>query len=796
MKKFILSKLFLWVFFITLTAQSFNVTQVGRLEYDSMSLNDVWGWVAPDSTEYALVGTNEGLSIVSLADPANPVEVQFVEDVNSAWRDVKTYNNLAYVMDENWSDTTGMLIVDLSYLPDSLSYFHWQTEIEELGVYTASANLFIDENGFMYLAQNSISDNVLLFDLNLDPFNPTFLSEFGAEVTHNIYVQNNIAVLCDIDWGGIIIYDVSDKLNPVLLGSLSSPEHYPVGAWLSNDQNIAFATDDGLNAPLTSYDVSDPNNITKLDEFRPNRYGFDLWKPHNVVQKDDWLFIAAQEMGLAIVDASEPNHLIEVAFHDTGDDWGFSPNGAWDVYPFLPSGNILVSDIETGLYLFEPELNRAARIKGTVTISNGILLPNAKIEILSNQDLKTYSNGDGSFKLGTIDAGTQNVKISKEGYKVKIIPIDFVVGETVNLDVTLQRSPFTEVSGYVRNEENGTPIANAKVYFTSETENFSATTDSIGFYTTIGRIGVFNAFAGKWGYRNVGFDSLNLTEGITIDFELKVGYQDDFMLDLGWEITNVNAGNAGFWDRGEPIGAVYHENLAAPEFDTEDDIGNYCYVTEIYEGYVAYQELDQARTILTSPDMNLTNYINPTISYNTWFFNDGPNNFSTPDDTMAIYIENGLETVLVELITYSQSEWRPRFEFNPADFLEITENMNLIVEVFESNTPSILEAGFDAFKVDGEIISDAVEPEKRPQLFSIYPNPSKSKFRLDYEVPSNYRNGVVEIYSTVGQLIQQISLLDNDGSLDFGTSFMPGIYLVHLKIDGKIVESQKMVKVD
>ena len=62
---------------------------------------DVWGWVDPDdSTEYALVGLTTGVSIVSLADPANATEVAFMPGANSTWRDIKTWGNYAYVTNE------------------------------------------------------------------------------------------------------------------------------------------------------------------------------------------------------------------------------------------------------------------------------------------------------------------------------------------------------------------------------------------------------------------------------------------------------------------------------------------------------------------------------------------------------------------------------------------------------------------------------------------------------------------------------------------------------------------------
>ena len=59
------------------TVAQLNVTFISQLNYTE-SLNDIWGYAAPDGTEYALVGAANGTSIVSLADPNNPVEVGYV----------------------------------------------------------------------------------------------------------------------------------------------------------------------------------------------------------------------------------------------------------------------------------------------------------------------------------------------------------------------------------------------------------------------------------------------------------------------------------------------------------------------------------------------------------------------------------------------------------------------------------------------------------------------------------------------------------------------------------------------
>ena len=80
--------------------------------YDSEG-SDIWGWRNTSTgVEYALVGLNTGFSVVELSNPQNPTEVFFIPGANTTWRDIKTWENYAYIVCDNCND--GLLIVDLN----------------------------------------------------------------------------------------------------------------------------------------------------------------------------------------------------------------------------------------------------------------------------------------------------------------------------------------------------------------------------------------------------------------------------------------------------------------------------------------------------------------------------------------------------------------------------------------------------------------------------------------------------------------------------------------------------------
>jgi len=102
------------------------------------------------------VGTSEGVSVVSLADATNPEKVAFAQGSSSIWRDVKTWGQHAYVTTEG---TDGLMIIDLSMLPDTISHYNWHPTLEgDVDSLTSCHNLYIDENGYCYLSGSTLNN--------------------------------------------------------------------------------------------------------------------------------------------------------------------------------------------------------------------------------------------------------------------------------------------------------------------------------------------------------------------------------------------------------------------------------------------------------------------------------------------------------------------------------------------------------------------------------------------------------------------------------------------------------------
>lgn len=407
-----------------------NMTELGQLNYNT-SLSDIWGYVDKSGNEYALVGAYNGFSVVDVSDPANPSEVYFEQGVESIWRDVKSWGSHAYVSTEGGD---GILIVNMDPLPGAITtstYFTGSTF-----PFTTVHNIYVDEFGKLYIfGANNGSGGAIICDLTVDPMNPVELGQFDAHYLHDGMARG------DTLWGGaiysglLIAIDVSDPAKPEMMGTVSTPNNFTHNAWVSDNGEHVFTSDERGGAFIAAYNVTDVENMFETDRIQSSPG--EMVIPHNVHVNNDFLITSYYADGVTIHDAARPGNLIEVGFYDTSPNFsGDGYNGCWGAYPFLPSGNIVASDMQEGLYILQPEYKRACYVEGTITDSvSGMPLQNAIVTILS-LDLSTASGLDGTYAFGTPISGTYDIEFSHPGYPSKLITdVELVNGELTMLDV-------------------------------------------------------------------------------------------------------------------------------------------------------------------------------------------------------------------------------------------------------------------------------------------------------------------------------------------------------------------------
>lgn len=434
-----------------LSFAQYNLTQLSTLSIGNNGYSNIWGY-KQGNKEYALLGCTgsgtltDACAIINVTSPSNPVTLFKVPGPRSIWREIRTWQHYAYITTEHSDNTFGVTIVDLQYLPDSIKTKQYTAN----GLISNVHALHID-NGYLYLygANNSVSlTGALIINLT-DPWNPTVAGAYTGKYVHDGIVRNNKLYAGEINSGTFSIVDVTNKLAPVVLNSQTTPFEFTHNTWLSSNSNYLYTTDEKKDAFVTSYDVSDPSNIKELDRYRRQYANGSI--PHNTYilndslatgTNTDFLVTSYYTDGITIVDAARPDNLVEVAHFDTSPFSGEGYNGAWGVYPFLPSGKVLVSDMELGLYVLQPNYQRACYVEGTITdVATGLTIPNATVIFFNNAKSKP-GKLDGKYKTGIVTQGIQDVVYTAPGYQSKTVSVNMIRGVVVNQDVALSPIGF------------------------------------------------------------------------------------------------------------------------------------------------------------------------------------------------------------------------------------------------------------------------------------------------------------------------------------------------------------------
>ncbi len=316
--------------------------------------HDVWGIVI-DGKEYGVITSTSGFHIFDVSEISTPLEpLAFIpgtaQGSGISHRDIKAYQHyLIAVADEGPS---ALQVIDVSGLPESVELVYESNEF----IITAH-NIFIDEpNARLYLAGGA-GHTLKVVSLE-NPEQPVLLASFpSAEYPipyiHDLYVRDNIAYL-HAGPEGLIVADFTDAANPVLLGSMDTytQQGYNHSGWLSDDGQYYYLCDETHGSDVKIVDMSDLSAMRVISTMNPASYQQQI--PHNVYPKDGLLYVSYYYDGLQVFDVSNPIFPRRVAYFDTYD----GPNGdyfagAWGVFT-LPSGKVLVSDMNNGFYVFAP----------------------------------------------------------------------------------------------------------------------------------------------------------------------------------------------------------------------------------------------------------------------------------------------------------------------------------------------------------------------------------------------------------------------------------------------------------
>ena len=397
----------------------FNLIQRSYISFNRQTTAGVWHYVDSLQHEYALVGTQNGISIVNVTNPVAPVFVLQVPGITNRWHEVRSWGKFAYAVTEGTAAggiNDGLQIIDLRYLPDSAPVRYWHGDGAIAGQLHKAHSIEVAD-GYVYINGHnilSLHQGVIIADI-ADPWNPHFVGADKVRYCHDSYIRGDSMWTSDLT-AGFSVYDISNKAVPVYRGSHSTPSNFNHNSGLSDNGKVLFTTDEHNHAPLASYDVSNLNNIELLDKYKVvNIVGAGPGdEVHNVRVLNDFLINSCYGSQVTIVDGARPHNLVEVG------NFPIYASLAWDADPYLPSGNILATG-DTGLYILHPTYTRACYLEGVVTDSvTTIAINNVLVEIQSTY-MKDSTDIDGIYWMGFPTAGTYDIRYSKTGYITKVI---------------------------------------------------------------------------------------------------------------------------------------------------------------------------------------------------------------------------------------------------------------------------------------------------------------------------------------------------------------------------------------
>lgn len=383
-------------------------------------LNDIWGWTDPETEkEYALVGLTNGMSFVDISDPINPVVVGRLPESNlnakfkqlsleeypacnlglgqtqrsksitegSSWRDVKVYEDHAYVVSDN--QPHGIQVLDLTKLRNySGEILNLQHDFLYDRLASAHNIVINEESGFAFatgvtqadMCGSNSESGLHMIDLT-NPGNPEFAGcyiddtpgyyRIAPGYIHDAQCVNyngpdsehqGKEVCFNSAEGNIVITDVSDKQNPTTIGfNRQADMQYSHQGWLTEDQSYFLMNDEldernlGRGTKTYIWDVQDLEAPEFLGYYEHSTSSID----HNLYIKGNYVYQSNYNAGLQILDITNvaAASLERVAYFDTQPNTDAANfNGTWSNYPFFKSGLVILSDIESGLFIVKPEL--------------------------------------------------------------------------------------------------------------------------------------------------------------------------------------------------------------------------------------------------------------------------------------------------------------------------------------------------------------------------------------------------------------------------------------------------------
>jgi len=631
---------------------------VGELSATANGGADCWGHVSGAGREYAIVGLTNGVAFVDMTNPTAPFVIDHVPGVLSTWRDMKVYQNHAYIVSEGAfgnDNGGGIQVVDMSNIDSG-----GVTLVDTISDATDddTHNIALDPvSGFAYRCGGR-DLGLRAYDLSI-PSAPVLVGQWNDRYVHDAqivtytdgpYAGREIAFCCSgvgVGGGGDPAFDILDVTTKGVIKTLAHI-HYPEPGfshqvWISPDRQYAYLNDeldeDGALFTTTHViDISDLQSPVAMTAFANTSTSIG----HNLYFAGGLIFEANYRSGLRVFSATDRKHPQEIAYFDSypnSDSASFT--GMWSNFPFFPSGNIVCSDLNRGFF-------------------------SVRLDVLNF----SYPNGQPQTLTPFVEQPIE-VQFNRPGADVD--------SATVKLHVRVDGGSPTSTfmtdlgGGMFSGDLPGAPCGSTVEYYVSADslggDSFTDPPDAPTVWREVGAIR----------------DTVAL---VSHDFESSSGWTSG---------ASGDTATTGQWQRGVPQFTV-----AQPDHDRTGGAGESCWVTQAAAGAgVGEFDIDNGKTSLVSAVYDLTANPEAEISYWRWYANTVTT--SPGDDVFRVDItSDGSSWVNVETIGPSGQSARggwAKHVFRVADFVNPSAAVQVRFIAEDAGVGGIVEAAIDEFAI-------------------------------------------------------------------------------------------------
>ncbi|RYE22265.1 MAG: T9SS type A sorting domain-containing protein [Sphingobacteriales bacterium] len=256
----------------------------------------------------------------------------------------------------------------------------------------------------------------------------------------------------------------------------------------------------------------------------------------------------------------------------------------------------------------------------------------------------------------------------------------------------------------------------------------------------------------------------------------------------GWTVGNVPGDNAtnGKWIYAKPVASTYYDPMMDPwDGQTGEDHttgSGKCLITDNagINDDAGTADVDQGKTTVLSPVLNLSGYNTPIVSYYRWFSSNLVSKES--NDAWIVEIGDGTTWHVIDSTYRTDMTWRKNMvavkdhftNLNAIQFRFVASDNNDVT--LDNNGQNIVEAGIDDFYIYDKGNLSVNEVAK--STISIYPNPADQFVEVKFNGPTK---GILQLFDMKGAAIG-VYQLNGSSSFTIDThTLVPGTYMLAIQ---------------